>query len=215
MTTETHENHETQVRTGDEDLNVWPADQEAEVICEQPTIIATQSGDGAAFRQRLIDYILELEKDPEFTRRMPTGGSKVTRVHDWDLPEANLINERALSFFSQAAKKPDAKIELSWASVYRKGSYLTPHSHPRATGAVLYCLDLGDPDYEQNRYAGQLVFADPRIPYCCNTEDNCVTRALTANLREGMMLLFPGPIMHFVHPYNGTRPRITMSWNIT
>ncbi|MFZ0486184.1 MAG: putative 2OG-Fe(II) oxygenase [Arenicellales bacterium] len=210
----TIEAQETTERAASGELNVWPADQEVEVFCESPTIVGTHFEDAQAFRQTLIEYILELGRDPEFTHQMPTGGSKVRRVDLWDLPEAKLVNQRALSFFVEATKKSDAKVDLSWASIYTKGSYLTPHGHPRTTASVLYCLDLGDPDYEQNHYSGKLVFTDPRIDYCCNVEEGCVTRTLSVHLHDGMMLLFPGPLVHFVHPYNGTRPRITMSWNI-
>lgn len=211
MTTKTHE---AGLRVGGQDLSIWPPGQEAQLLCQQPSIMATHFEDGQPFHQRLIDHILELEKDPEFTHYMPTGGSKVKHMHLWDSPEAGLLTERALSFFAQAADKVDAEVELSWASIYRNGSYLSPHGHPQATGSVVYCLDSGDPDYERSLYSGKLVFADPRIGYCCNVEESCVTRTLPADMREGTMVLFPGPIVHFVHPYNGTRPRITLSWNI-
>jgi len=30
----------------------------------------------------------------------------------------------------------------------------------------------------------------------------------------GDMILFPGAIVHAVNPYDGKRPRLTLSWNI-
>jgi hypothetical protein len=33
-------------------------------------------------------------------------------------------------------------------------------------------------------------------------------------LRAGTMIIFPGQAVHCVNPYAGTRPRITLSWNI-
>ena len=211
MTIETRKEY---FRLSEEQIRVWPADQEAELLCERPTIVSTCFADADRYRQPLIDRVLELEKDPAFTHHMQTGSSKVENVHQWNLPEAGFIQERALSFYIQVAKRPGSKVDLCWATVYRNGDYLTPHSHDRATGTLVYCLDAGDPDYEKNLFSGKLVFADPRIDYCCNAEENCVTRPLQATMREGTMVLFPGPIVHFVHPYIGSRPRITLTWNV-
>jgi len=35
------------------------------------------------------------------------------------------------------------------------------------------------------------------------------------NLTPGTMLIFASDYLHSVNPYNGHRPRITLSWNIT
>jgi hypothetical protein len=33
-------------------------------------------------------------------------------------------------------------------------------------------------------------------------------------LYPGLMLVFPGWLVHAVNPYRGTRPGITMTWNV-
>ncbi|GJL60854.1 MAG: hypothetical protein NPIRA03_37110 [Nitrospirales bacterium] len=196
------------------ELEIWPPTQEINSLSQEASILATQFADHSIYQSRLVEHILSLEGDPEFSHAMPTGGSKVRHLHLRDIPEASFISNRALELFAKCTQTHDPKIELSWASIYRSGSYLTPHSHPNATGTVTYCLDLGNPDYADNLYAGKLVFTDPRISYCCNVEEECVSRSLAANLNNGMMILFPGKVVHFVHPYNGTRPRISLTWNI-
>jgi hypothetical protein len=102
----------------------------------------------------------------------------------------------------------------SWASIYRSGDYCMPHSHLRANASIVYMLDPGDGDAE-DRMAGRFCFADPRIDACCPDEPGRVTQHLMPNLVPGTMLIFAADYLHSVNPYQGSRPRITMSWNVT
>jgi hypothetical protein len=50
---------------------------------------------------------------------------------------------------------------------------------------------------------------------CCPDEPGRVTSALLPDMAPGMMILFPSQLMHYVNPYSGETPRITLSWNIS
>jgi predicted 2-oxoglutarate/Fe(II)-dependent dioxygenase YbiX len=89
-----------------------------------------------------------------------------------------------------------------------------PHSHLRSNVSIVYLLDPGDPDPD-DAMAGKLIFADPRIPYCCPHEPGRVTGLLVPDLREGTMIIFASDYLHSVNPYRGARPRMSMSWNVT
>ena len=102
----------------------------------------------------------------------------------------------------------------SWASVYRSGDYCMPHSHLRSNVSIVYMLDPGDGDPE-DLMAGKLCFADPRIDACCPDEPGRVTRHMMPTMQPGTMLIFASDYLHSVNPYFGSRPRITLSWNIT
>jgi hypothetical protein len=41
-----------------------------------------------------------------------------------------------------------------------------------------------------------------------------MTQILTPEIDAGSLLIFPSDYIHSVNPYNGERPRVTMSWNI-
>lgn len=194
-------------------IPVWPQGLDVAYLSQDPVMMITWFEDIAEYHQALIARVLELEQDPAFTHQMKIGGSKVKDVAGWGTPEADLIHQRARAFFAQASDIPDPKVDLCWASVYRKGDYLGPHSHNHAMGSVVYCLDWGDPDPDLP-LSGRLVFTDPRIDECCNIEPGCVTQELTPEMKNGAMVLFPGAIVHYVHPYSGNRPRITLAWNI-
>ena len=108
----------------------------------------------------------------------------------------------------------DVYTDDCWASVYRDGQYCLPHSHLRSNVSIVYLLDEGDPDPD-DPMAGKLVFADPRIPHCCPQEPGRVTGLLAPDMRAGTMIVFASDYVHAVGPYRGTRPRMTMSWNVT
>jgi hypothetical protein len=145
---------------------------------------------------------------------MDIGGSKVRNIESWGTPEANLIHARAIEFFSIAVdKKPsEVKLDVCWASISRKYEYLSPHSHTHSIGSVVYSLLPGEkvPDKYLD---GLLCFLDPRIPDCCPVEDEAATKEIAPNMEQGAMVIFPSNLIHYVHPYTGDTPRITLAWN--
>ena len=52
------------------------------MLIDQPMILYTTFKEFDELKGPLVKRALELEKDPEFTHRMPIGGSKVARVLD-------------------------------------------------------------------------------------------------------------------------------------
>jgi hypothetical protein len=106
-----------------------------------------------------------------------------------------------------------ASVDLSWATVYRTGDYTAPHSHLRAQASIVYCIDPGD-DPRPDTPDGKLCLVDPRYSMCCNIEPNRMTNVVIPDMRAGSMIMFPGELVHCVNPYAGTRPRLTLSWNI-
>ena len=96
-------------------VKVWPDDMEVSSVSSGPSIYHTRFNDYKKYEDKLINRILELEKKEDFTHRFEIGGSKVRYVHTWGIPEAELINARATSFFCQAVGRNDAVITASWA----------------------------------------------------------------------------------------------------
>jgi hypothetical protein len=83
----------------------------------------------------------------------------------------------------------------------------------RCTAAILYCLERGDTDMKE-RESGLFCFIDPRLAACCPVRKGFFTHPLVPNLLPGTMMIFPGQLTHFVAPYMGENPRITISMNI-
>ena len=78
---------------------------------------------------------------------------------------------------------------------------------------MLYCIDPGDED-PFCEMSGKFAFIDPRLDLCCRNEEGHMTTPFYPEVAAGSMLIFPGRLVHHVAAYAGTRPRITMVWNI-
>ena len=203
------------LRIGEADVALWPEGQRIEAL-SAPLMASTHFDDHRHYHGDLAATILEMERDPARRDWIFKGGCgmKVRRPDRWGCAAADLIHGRALVFAHRVLSQHDVYTDDCWASVYRDGQYCLPHSHLRSNVSIVYLLDAGDPDPD-DAMAGKLVFADPRIPYCCPHESGRVTGLLSPDMREGTMLVFASDYVHTVGPYRGARPRMTMSWNVT
>lgn len=200
------------ISIGGENIKVWPEDTNVMRLCEEPTILLAYFDDHEKYHDKLIARTLELEQDENFTHRFEIGGSKVSAMHTWGTPEADLIVARATSFFCQATGQDDAVITASWGNVSRKNEYLSAHSHENCIASVVYMLEPGDVNPD-NKLDGRFAMVDPRIPACCDKEPERVTMEFAPDMRRGALLLFPSQLVHHVHLYTGNSPRITLAWN--
>lgn len=203
------------VRVGDADVVVWPEGLRIEPL-SAPLMAITQFDDHSRYHGDLAATILEMERDPAYRMWIFKGGCgmKVRRPDQWKRAAADLIHGRALTFAHRVLSRSDVFTDDCWANVYRDGQYCMPHSHLRSNASIVYLLDPGEPDPD-DAMAGKLIFADPRIPFCCPNEPGRVTGLLVPEMREGTMIIFASDYLHSVNPYRGARPRISMSWNVT
>ena len=132
---------------------------------------------------------------------------KVRRPDRWGHAAADLIHGRALALAHRVLSQHDVYTDDCWASVYRDGQYCLPHSHLRSNVSIVYLLDAGRsrsgrPD------GGKLVFADPRIPHCCQQEPGRVTSLLTPEMSPGTMIVFASDYVHTRRAVPGSRGRV-------
>ncbi len=193
---------------------IWPEGQTLTAKGDR-RILITEFADADAYHPQLTRRILELEQDERFSHALMRagGGRKIYHLGEWNCPEAELLNARAIEVFKRTSKTDAAVIDLSWASVYRRGDYLMPHSHVRAKASLVYFLDAGDEDPD-DPLAGRFCFVDPRLQACCPHVPHCLTSPMIPAGTPGTMMIFPSQVVHAVNPYSGARPRITLSWNI-
>jgi len=102
----------------------------------------------------------------------------------------------------------------AWAVVTGNGDYMIAHDHGDAHWSTSYYVDAGDADLERTPESGALAVLDPRrsgrpIP---GLESGAT---FTIRPRTGALVVFPGWLQHYVHPYRGTRPRIVIACNVT
>jgi Putative 2OG-Fe(II) oxygenase len=196
-------------------LPTWREGQTVAPMSAQLMAI-TSFDDHADYHPALINATLAAEQDSRFRDTIFKGGCgiKVRDIAGWMAPAAALIHARALLLAHHTVSRRPVFADDTWASVYRTGDYCMPHSHLRSNLSIVYMLDPGDED-ARDVLAGRLCFADPRIEACCPHEPGRVTQHVLPTMSPGTMLIFASDYLHSVNPYTGTRPRITLSWNIT
>ncbi len=98
-----------------------------------------------------------------------------------------------------------------WINVNPKGGYNSPHDHPGAFWSGCYYVKVpkGKGD------AGAIEFLSPHKPLMGN---NLVRGAITVDKMrvrptEGLVLIFPGTTVHWVHPNDCDEDRITIAFN--
>lgn len=97
----------------------------------------------------------------------------------------------------------------AWAMVLGPGDYITPHDHAEAHFSAVYYIDAGDaPPGSQS---GRIVFHSPRSTMIPGLD--LFPSEFSVQPESGMMIVFPGHLLHYVHPYRGQRPRVCVSLN--
>lgn len=111
-------------------------------------------------------------------------------------------------------EKPSGDFNLkitAWANVSEKGNFNTLHTHPGSVwSGVYYIDDGGDPE-------SRILFPDTRI------ESHMIESPINPFKQEtlelppisGMSVIFPSWLQHSVRPYNGTKQRISIAYNIS
>ncbi|MHB8911500.1 MAG: putative 2OG-Fe(II) oxygenase [Lysobacter sp.] len=108
----------------------------------------------------------------------------------------------------------------TWFHVTRNGGHFGYHNHPMASWSGVYCVANGNPDPAVSNN-GSLIFPHPlsaansyldianstmKWPY---SQGN-----LVMDLSPGQLILFPSWLGHYVSPFQGTAPRITVAFNV-
>ncbi len=106
-----------------------------------------------------------------------------------------------------------------WYHIARDGGYFQPHNHPNASWSAIFCVDPGDEEPKNDSMAGQVMFTDPRQtnafldPANRNMRRDMSFNAIRFRLKPAQICIFPSYLYHYVEPYIGERPRITIAGN--
>lgn len=114
----------------------------------------------------------------------------------------------------------------AWAMVLGEGDWVTPHDHAESHFSGAYYLDAGDalsdgssdePRDEPRggtAQSGRITFLRPQSGGAMIPGLDLFPSHFTVPPRTGMLIIFPGSLPHYVHPYRGTRPRVCLSFNV-
>jgi uncharacterized protein (TIGR02466 family) len=94
-----------------------------------------------------------------------------------------------------------------WAHVTRQHGWHAAHTHPGSTWSGIFYVDEGDVNC-----GGTTCFISPfnveSKPGLDFYQNECRVAPV-----PGMLIVFPSSLIHYVQPYIGTAPRITIAFN--
>jgi hypothetical protein len=150
-------------------------------------------------------FMTQLKKDVE--QVLPR--AQKNSVDVWalpDLPETMLmVRDKELEIANRVFKAdaemplPDLKISKGYfRHIHPNVPYrITPHHHGSTLGAGVFYIKLN------NDNPGNMIFMDPRGGVNYNNQFSPFKRV---RLEEGMMLITPGYLVHFVEPTDYNKP---------
>ena len=101
-----------------------------------------------------------------------------------------------------------------WGNVSRLGNYHSLHNHPASSWSGVYYVDSGEPPTAQHPYSGNIDLLDPRpFTEMVYVPGEPYGQKFSIRPESGMMIIFPGFLYHFVHPYMGAGERISIAFN--
>lgn len=198
------------------DMPIWPKGKLGLKKFDKEAVLGINS-DLPALHQPLIDAMVEMDARQriETPRERCTGGQKLRDLHLLGLPIFDLINERMKQLFRVTTGHKTAFVDDVWGNTMVRGEYQLPHSHKRTIAAAVYNLYPGDdPETGFEPMNGVLMFADPRMPICCQHKEAYVSTPAVVPRQMGAMIIFPAQYTHLVTAYQGQRHRISLAWNI-
>ena len=179
--------------------------------------------DSAELNAGLRRMILERAPEKALTHRSNIGGWHSDQdLLRWQEPEVPQLVERiktGINAVTQATKGLEEAATggffmVAWANVLQQGGYNQVHDHNRYAWSGVYYVDIGDevPGDELN---GRIEFLDPRVGIGWPKVPGDPFKQRTRFTPEaGRMLMFPGWLRHYVHPYKGEKPRISIAFNV-
>lgn len=147
------------------------------------------------FHAGLLQVILAHERDdPGLTVSNVGGWHSHPDLHLWAAPCVAPLLERIRAAAAGVTAEPMRM--HAWANVLRNGGHHLAHRHGEAWWSGVYYVAAGD-----RTCGGAITFAKG---------GNCET----ITPQDGLMLLFPGALLHSVATYSGVAPRVSIAFNL-
>lgn len=185
-------------------------------------LLVKRYGDGELNRQ-LLEHVAAREADEPSLGLSNVGGwHSGTNFLEAADPAVRELRERVSACVHKmlvlTRHKPllnDRTLRVTaWANVARAGSYNSIHNHTPALYSGVYYVSVGEPAPEGSR-DGLIEFVDPRPgPHGGPLPTHAFNAPLIVDPEPGMLLMFPGWLLHYVHPYRGTLPRVSVAFNL-
>jgi uncharacterized protein (TIGR02466 family) len=180
--------------------------------------------DSAALNAELRSVILDAEKkSPGLVKSNIGGWHSDLGIFKWDAKCIATLHDRvrtaSVEMTRNVITRPNTRFSATyhidgWANVVRPGDYHLVHNHPNNLWSGVYYVSVGEPEPDRP-YNGQLELLDPRLtPNMVGIPDSMFEMRYTVRVAEGLMIVFPSWLKHYVHPFYGNGERISVAFNV-
>lgn len=170
-------------------------------------------------RQGLVDIILNYQQShPGVQKSNARGWQSPDNLHLMSEAPVSWLNEEIKTFTRDCLlntyKDVDPnKIVLgsSWANINEHGAWNMPHHHfPEAWAGVVY-IDVEEVLTPENSPGNdnKITFLNPHISQLFWQNES-----ITYHPKNGAIFLFPGALLHMVHPNLSAHKRISIAFNM-
>jgi uncharacterized protein (TIGR02466 family) len=191
-----------------------------------PTLIGRfQVSNTEEINRGLLKTILEREANSPSVDYANMGGWHSSGdLLEWGTPEIGHLRQwisESLSRMVQATGQlpevvgrqapPKGGFRISaWANVSRKGNYHRMHNHPGHAWSGCYYVTASN----SNTIGGVLELYDPRFhTEMIDTPGSPYGQRVHVRPAQGLMVLFPSWLYHFVHPSDSDDLRVSIAFN--
>jgi uncharacterized protein (TIGR02466 family) len=129
----------------------------------------------------------------------------------WVLQQIMEYATRALANSYQDWATADLRLVQYWANVLGPGGWNAPHHHFPTHWSGVYYVSVGPTGNGKDDFSGMIEFLNPSPVHSLLGRAGNFAYAP----REGLTLLFPASIVHFVHPHTNDKPRVSIAYNLT
>jgi uncharacterized protein (TIGR02466 family) len=181
-------------------------------------IFSYQLNEFDTHRQAIVDLVLaQRARDPglQLSNRYAwhSGGdlhlSTDSHVR-WLMNQVSTFVRGALGSYFDMEQPPDITMSSCWANAGGRGAWNTPHNHmPSHWSGVIYVQADGCQENEED-LGGLIEFLNP-YPVGVHYGQQMTS---TFEPKNGLVLLFPAYLVHYVHPNRQDRTRISISFNL-
>jgi uncharacterized protein (TIGR02466 family) len=190
-----------------------------------PIFSFDDAGDAELDRELVRRMVVESEGSPGVARSNSGGWHSVPDLSRRPEPCYQDLMRRVVArvqatFFELArgqGEAVDQRYRLgvqAWAMVMRHGHHTLVHDHAESHFSVVYYPDIGDADQDLHPDSGKLTFVDPRRGGTVIPGVELFPSQFAIVPQPGLLVVFPGWLQHYVQPYRGVRPRISISCNV-
>ena len=187
-----------------------------------PTIVVRRQLPGHALANKSLEAVIE---GLEAGHQDLTTDYRSVNILTQDNPAISwlrdCINKTVIDYLRQVGADYPIDWQLQgWANVNRFGDYHDPHNHPHAYLSGTYYVRIPERqealDTRNDLRPGCITLYDPRgaANMTAIKRDPYIEAEHTIQPRDGMILLWPAFLTHFVHPNLSRQPRISISFNV-